>query len=106
MPRSLRPGEPTTPEETARIREGVLHAHQDYRKEAAMKTRKVAVELSKSEFRALLLRHAEQDAKQHVEGLQMMLGPEDLALIETFREIEKLQKENQRLGDWELKEKP
>ena len=50
-----------------------------------MKMKKVLVTLSKDEFRALLFRHAEQDAEKWLPELRWMLGPEDVAFIEQLR---------------------
>jgi hypothetical protein len=49
------------------------------------KPKKVAMVLSKAEFKAMLLRCAEQDAEKWMEGMQWMLPPDDVAFIEMLR---------------------
>ena len=50
-----------------------------------MKAKKQVVALTKDEFRALLIRHAEQDAEKWEAGIQMFLPLEDVAWLEAFR---------------------
>lgn len=47
--------------------------------------KKVPIKLSKDEFRAILLRHVEQDVEKWEEGIQMFLDPEDAAFVEELR---------------------
>ena len=51
-----------------------------------MRTKKEIVMLSKDEFRAMLFRHAAQDAEKWIEGTQMFLAPEDAAFIKQLRD--------------------
>ena len=51
------------------------------------KVKKVPMLLSKSEFRAMLIRHAEEDVEQWEEpGMHMFLRPDEVTFIEAMRQ--------------------